>query len=127
MKRADLIVDELGLNSVDLVRMDTEGFEQNIYGGLKTTIKKFKPLLLIEIHPYLMGVKRTTDLLRQFRRDGYECKYYISRSVDVAKLGIERYIEDVRIEYLLHRLSKDALPKVFTLLLHFEKANKNAE
>ena len=36
-------------NQIDFIKIDVEGFELNVVKGLKNSIKKYKPLLLIEI------------------------------------------------------------------------------
>lgn len=39
---------------VDYIRMDVEGYEFYIFFGMLTTLKKFRPKLFIEVHPYQM-------------------------------------------------------------------------
>jgi FkbM family methyltransferase len=43
-------IDELGMFGVDFIKIDVEGYELEILKGAKETIKKFKPVLLIEIN-----------------------------------------------------------------------------
>jgi hypothetical protein len=43
-----LKIDDLNLNSCDLICLDTEGYEFNILTGAKETLKKFKPVLCLE-------------------------------------------------------------------------------
>lgn len=49
-------IDEVAktLSRVDFIRMDIEGSERLALNGGWETIKKFRPNLLIEIHPYLL-------------------------------------------------------------------------
>jgi FkbM family methyltransferase len=48
----DNLVRKLNVNSVDLIKIDTEGAEyQILLGGIKT-LKKFRPSLIIETHPW---------------------------------------------------------------------------
>jgi FkbM family methyltransferase len=121
IKQVDSIIDELEISNVDFVRMDTEGSEWNIYEGMKVTLKKFRPLLLIEIHLVILGHEKTNTLIKKFKTDGYESKYYISREMDFSIVAKEEYIETVSIDYLLQRLSRGTLPPVFTLLLQSKK------
>ena len=47
-KTIDELFVELGLQSLDLIKIDTEGSELNILKGGATTIKEFKPSILLE-------------------------------------------------------------------------------
>lgn len=44
----DILADKLKLDNVDLIKIDTEGFEDKIIAGAKQTILRFKPAILIE-------------------------------------------------------------------------------
>lgn len=41
-------LDSFGLGDVDLIKCDVEGFERNVMEGAEATIKKWKPVVLIE-------------------------------------------------------------------------------
>lgn len=43
-----MLIDELGLESCDLIQLDTEGFEYFGLLGAKQTIEKFRPVIVIE-------------------------------------------------------------------------------
>jgi FkbM family methyltransferase len=43
-----LKIDDLNLNSCNLICLDTEGYEFNILSGAKETLKKFRPVLCLE-------------------------------------------------------------------------------
>ena len=45
----DNVIDELKLSKVDLIKVDVEGAEAEVLRGLKRTIHRFKPIILIEI------------------------------------------------------------------------------
>ena len=47
-KPIDEVVNELGLNRIDWVKIDVEGAELEVVKGLRRTIKKFRPQIIIE-------------------------------------------------------------------------------
>ena len=57
IRRADDVVAELGINRVDLVKIDVEGLEEEIFRGLKETIARFRPLVAFEYHGDLTSLE----------------------------------------------------------------------
>ena len=51
MQSFDEIKETLGISKVDLLKMDIEGAEFSALLGMEKTLKKDKPLLMIEVHP----------------------------------------------------------------------------
>jgi FkbM family methyltransferase len=50
-----ITLDSLELERVDFIKIDAEGFEHNILKGAEETIRKFKPVMVIEIvNDYLL-------------------------------------------------------------------------
>ena len=43
-------LDSFAIPHVDLIMIDTEGYEKHVLKGAETTIKKHKPVLVIEFH-----------------------------------------------------------------------------
>jgi len=57
----------------DVIRMDVEGYEYEIIKGMKGILASGKPLTLcIELHPSIMGVEKTAELLRTLKEAGME-------------------------------------------------------
>ena len=54
----DSLVDELGLRSVDWIKMDIEGAETEALRGAERALRRFRPVLFIEIHETLQAVRR---------------------------------------------------------------------
>jgi FkbM family methyltransferase len=50
VRRIDDLVDECGLDSLDLVKMDIEGSEHRALLGAARTLERFKPAILIELN-----------------------------------------------------------------------------
>ena len=63
-------LDEALAGRVDLIKIDVEGYEEEVLVGAKEIIKHFGPNLFVEIHPKLMTGNRTAegvfDFLKQF-------------------------------------------------------------
>ena len=45
-----ITVDSLGLERCDLIKIDTEGFEDSVVKGASATLTAFRPVLYIEVH-----------------------------------------------------------------------------
>ena len=55
------------------IRMDVEGYEYNIIKGARNIMAKSKDLrLMIEIHPFIMGRKKTADFLKIMKNSRFE-------------------------------------------------------
>lgn len=61
VKTIDTIVDEFGLERVDFIKIDTEGWEPFVVRGMKKTLEKHLPLLYFEIHG-LNEMQRRKDI-----------------------------------------------------------------
>jgi len=70
----DDIVDTFELDGIDLVKIDTEGWELNVMKGMLESIKKFKPVLLVEIAEGSNHLKidELKSFLGELRSIGYE-------------------------------------------------------
>lgn len=70
------------LPSVDLVRMDLEGHELAVINGMRETIEKYHPRLLIELHPHIVGSEATVQYLRQLETLGYSPEWMVDQERD---------------------------------------------
>lgn len=70
-------------NSVDLVRMDLEGHEVAVVAGMKHTIRRYAPKLLIEIHPDLIGASGTVAWLNTLKELGYRPDWLFDQERDL--------------------------------------------
>lgn len=74
----DNILDYYEFNSINIVKIDVEGFEYEVLEGLIETLKKYKPKIIIETHSAELDYKCfsfLTDL-------GYICKDIIPINVE---------------------------------------------
>lgn len=60
-------LDSLTFHSIDLIKIDVEGFEQEVIYGGKETIKKYKPIILFEQNPddFVDGVSKTAEAIKE--------------------------------------------------------------
>jgi len=124
-KTIDTFVQESGIKKFDFFRMDVEGYEYNIYKGMKESIKKFKPILLIEFHAIKLG-ENLKKFLIELQNDGYESQNYIPRPIDNQYLANEKFVKHFTISEIIEKFEKKLLPIGFTLLLKTEK-DKSSE
>jgi len=116
-KTIDTFLEELSINHVDFVRMDVEGYESHILQGMTNTIKKLKPMFQIEVHASLLGNEATRKFLNDFKKYGYEAKYYIPRDLDLPIIGTMNDIKYHTIDTLLEMLENKTLSHFFNLCL----------
>lgn len=116
-KRLDTFLGELKQDHVDFVRMDVEGYESHIIGGMINTIKKSKPMFQIEVHASIMGKEGTKKFLKTFQDFGYEAKYYVPRDIDLPIIGTMGDVKYHSIDTLLEMLENDTLSHFFNLCL----------
>lgn len=65
--------------SIDFIRMDIEGYEVEVLRGMKVTLSKMKPRILIEIHPHFYDNDRNfSNELSYLFKLGYSVKALIS-------------------------------------------------
>lgn len=120
LKTLDSFSEENNFEKIDLLRMDVEGYENKIIlGGLKF-LKKFKPIIMIEIHKMIMGENETKKILEKLKEMNYENRYFIPRIFDSQIIGNEKDIKRFTINDILKRLEEDKLPDVFQLTLKQE-------
>ena len=118
MKQIDTLVDDIGIDKLDFIRMDPEGYESNIYEGMRYTLRRFKPMLFIEFHRMYLGIEGTKNLLLNLRNnEGYESLFYIPRWIDFPIVASTKNIQKTTISELLKKLDNDRLPQVFSLFL----------
>lgn len=60
----------------DIIKIDVEGHELKVLRGLKETIKQFKPLIFLEIHPGMIALEGESvdSLVNLIKEYGYDSK-----------------------------------------------------
>ena len=96
----DAVLDEHNLRSVDLIRMDLEGYEVEVIHGMRKTIENYSPRLLVELHPHVAGANAILGLLRHLRALGYDIDWLLDSERDHPIRSWFLRPEDVRLEEL---------------------------
>lgn len=116
-KRVDTLVEELSLEKLHFLRMDIEGYEDKLFEGAKKTIRKFKPMIQIEIHTAKMGSERTEKLLKYLQSEGYEVENYLFGRLDTPLVSSMKDAKKRSFNQLLDMLSKGTIPHNFLVFL----------
>lgn len=69
VKRLDWIIRTSGFDSIDLISIDTEGTELEVW----ETIGNVRPKIVIIEHQTLDRPSKKPEILERFQRDGYKC------------------------------------------------------
>jgi FkbM family methyltransferase len=102
----DALLAQHELHSVDLIRMDLEGYEVEVIRGMAETIKNYSPRLLVELHPHVVGPEAIVGYLRDLKALGYELDWVLDnerdrpirwRFLQAEKISLEELITDPRI------------------------------
>lgn len=102
----DAVLDEHNLRSVDLIRMDLEGYEVEVIHGMAGTLEKYSPRLLVELHPHVAGVEAIVRYLRKLGGLGYDVDWVLEHERDrpirsfflrPEKISLEELLTDLRI------------------------------
>jgi FkbM family methyltransferase len=70
-------LDDILKETIDVIKIDVQGWEQNVLNGSKNIISNYKPLLIIEIEEYQLNRNGLTSeqLITQIRNFGYYIYY----------------------------------------------------
>ena len=73
--RLDDFVTKQKINKIDFIKIDVEGNELNVIYGATNSIKKFKPIILIEIEQRVhdFNINKIFDYILEL---GYKIKFY---------------------------------------------------
>lgn len=116
-KTIDNFIDELQLNKLNLIRVDLEGYEFEIFEGAQKTLSKLKPMLQIEVHRDFMGIEKSMRFLENFKDLGYDVEYYIPRGVDMPFVASIDDVKHVKIDFIIENIRNDPQMEYFTILL----------
>ncbi len=116
MRRGDDVFAELDLPRLDFIKIDVEGHEESVLGGLTKTIKKYRPIIMMEwCVPDAIRSMVESQFLSTLESD-YEFKV----------LGSNRdraYWEGKPLAWLRRKVGKLLLPRS-AVLYRFEPARK---
>ncbi len=85
----DHLVDELGMERVDFIKLDVEGAELDVLAGARETLRRFKPIVMMEFNSYAFAHLREIAprrALRQILDTFDEVFYFKDRSKELVRL-----------------------------------------
>lgn len=124
MVKLDTFVKNRGIERLDFIRMDVEGYEVFIIKGAWQTLLKYKPKLFIEIHPkHVLNTPGCSieAMLRDLRAIGYETTH-VSCADLVEKLSISDLIQDDRVRDMVDIDRKSGKKATFRVFFEAGKA-----
>lgn len=82
-------------NKLDFIRMDVEGFEVEIFKGMKNTLKRNKVMILFEAHPFLYKNPKKTvkKYLVEMNKLGYNVTMIVDRYGFIKPKSLEHSIK----------------------------------
>lgn len=86
-------LDEFINRKVDLLKIDVEGYELEVLNGSFNLISKYKPILFIEIHPYVNNVAISLECtIKELKRYYKKISYYeVNKNMEVFSLFKKKY------------------------------------
>jgi hypothetical protein len=69
----DHAVEKIGLKKIDFIKLDVDGHEYSVISGGITTLKRYKPVILMELAPYLFkdNLESFDEMIRVFHDLNY--------------------------------------------------------
>jgi len=116
VRTLDSLLASYDLSTVDLVRMDLEGYEVVVINGMCRTIEKYGPRLLVELHPDLVGEQVTVQYLRTLRNLGYSVDWVFEQERDLPLRWRFLKVERPTMKELMDDSRISVVPRAMTVL-----------
>lgn len=120
MESLDCFVSNHNIENIDLIKCDVEGGELSVIKGGINSIKKFLPILFIELFERwtLQFDYRPDDLIRTLRDIGYEC--FLAKGNHLEPCPVYRESEEERLNFFfLHSKKHQKLLKKYAIRERF--------
>ena len=103
----DNIIRELGIQSVDFIKIDVEGFEAKVLNGLQNTIKKHQPFICLEWNRGCIGDEDKSKV--DYICNNLLLDYTVYKIADISgkKYWAEKKFGNIK--RILHRLTRNNL------------------
>ena len=95
--KLDDFVEEKGLDRIDLIKIDVEGFELNVLRGAEQSLRKFSPVLFIELMDINLALQgeNSKSLICFLERLGYEIYHARTKEIISSKDATDHYDCDI--------------------------------
>jgi FkbM family methyltransferase len=118
----DTLLADQALSSVDFVRMDLEGHELAVLNGMRETIERYSPQILVEIHPHIVGPESMVQYLRHLKALGYTPEWMVDQERDVPWRWLFLHPERLSMDELISDWRINVHPRALTVLFKRESA-----
>ena len=115
IKKIDSFLETVNLSTIDIIRMDVEGYECQVIEGMLNTIYKYNPLLVLEFHTSLVNIEDAKKILIKLKKMGYKIKYYFHRELDLPMLSDMKNVQSMDVNMLIQILDNPSFSKTFTV------------
>ena len=99
------------INDIDLIKIDVEGYELEVLKGLKTTLKRNKPYLLIEIEK--RHAKNYLKVFKLMKSLSYDV-YYVDKLNSLKKIDVKKINNFFLENQNINDLKKESLIKNYS-------------
>ena len=121
VRKMDSFLLELGINKIDFLRMDVEGYENNVLEGLTQILKYSKPIIHIEVHVNIIGREKTISMIQNLKIFGYDVTAYVPREIDTPLIGTIKDIKNYNIDQILNMIKNEENPSFLMLTFETQK------
>lgn len=108
-------LDEYHFQDVSLIKIDVEGYEDKVLSGAEKTIRKYKPVLLIEIEQRHIGNKPILSVFQQILELGYSGYFFL----DDERFPLSEF------SYEIHQKPFLIKPELFDLAPNYQQGYVN--
>jgi FkbM family methyltransferase len=90
----DIFVSSLPVTTIDVIKIDVEGFEMNVLKGAEATLRKYKPILYIEVNNNNLQAQNSSaeELLTFIKDAGYDI-FEIDTHQEIKLFSISRHTD----------------------------------
>lgn len=92
MTSVDEYCNQNNIRKLDFIRCDVEGSELNVLQGARNSLKRFRPVLLLEVHPHILQKTFGTDakeIWQELQQLGYRMYYLQNDNLEPAEEFID--------------------------------------
>jgi FkbM family methyltransferase len=90
-ERLDDYLKKTGVERVDFIKLDVDGFECHVLGGSLSTLQNFRPVILMEVAPYVLvergrSLTELLNIMKEFKYKFYDLDGKTPLSSDPVRL-----------------------------------------
>ena len=99
MDTLDSILEAESCDGLDLIKIDSEGFEIDVLAGSKNTLKRYQPVVFLEMNSWCLIAFRNMNprIFVEFLLDNFPFVFWVTPSGKLRRIG-----KAVRMHYFLH-------------------------